>query len=79
MKDAEVKIRVSGERKEEWQNRAISEGITLTDLIIRSVEGVPTEKVKVVPTKEGVPTRDSKWGGKPIFKDEKLNKEFYDD
>jgi len=86
MTDTKLQIRISVEEKVRWQRESEALGLTLTDYIKKKVnDGVMTEGEEVVMTEdkeditEDVPTMDSKWGGKPIFKDEKLNKEFYDD
>lgn len=61
MKNSEIKIRVSEEMKVEWQKMAVEQGFSLSELIIRSVNSVPTNVPtkrikKIVPT-EIVPTR----------------------
>ena len=56
MKDSSIKIRISGEKKEEWQEMASQRGISLSELIISSVDGVPTENVPTKEETEDVPT-----------------------
>ena len=73
MKNEEVKIRLSAQEKEKWLNRAVLEGISLSELIRRSMESVPTivPTNKVVPTevKKDVPTsRDDKWAEGLVLK-----------
>ena len=56
MKNSEIKIRISEQMKAQWQEMAVEQGLSLSGLIIKSVNSVPTN----VPTKgvgEIVPTR----------------------
>lgn len=52
MKNEEVKVRLSAEEKEKWLKMALSEGISLSELVRRRMEVVPTN----VPTSRVVPT-----------------------
>ena len=75
MKDSYIRVRLSGELKKELEGKALEAGVSMSEYIRRLV-GEKGDVITKGDIPEDVPTRDSKWGGKPIFKDEKLNKGF---
>lgn len=57
MKDTYIKIRIGGEAKKRWQEKAKGAGMSLTELIFSTIDNVPTKGGEVVSVPTNVPTK----------------------